>query len=143
MISRRTPVVRTVSLLVLTLTFGTAATARAQHMIELRGADTKYRFADWNYTSASGIVADVFYVGVPGSNELNVGGGYAITRGPVVVTPLVYGVIGKEGGQRGVKVALLATRSISRAAWAGGGNSARRPGSSGRPASGTSRSARS
>lgn len=98
---------RTVSLLVLALAFGAAATAHAQHMVELRGADTKYRFVDWNYTSASGLVADVFYVGVPGSNELNVGGGYGITRGPIIITPLLYGVVGKEGGQRGLKLAVL------------------------------------
>lgn len=85
-----------------------AATAGAQHLLEVRGApDSKYRFVDWNYTFANGFVTDVFYVGVPGSNELNVGGGYAIKRGAVVITPLVYAVIGKEGGERGVKVALL------------------------------------
>jgi hypothetical protein len=80
----------------------------AQHLVEVRGADTEYRYADWNYTWASGAVVDVFYVGVPGSNEFNLGGGYAIKRGPFVVTPLVYAVIGKEDDQRGVKVALLA-----------------------------------
>ena len=93
---------------VATVTILTAATAHAQHVVELRAADTEYRFADWNYTSARGFVADVFYVGVPGSNELNVGGGFALTRGPLIVTPLVYVVAGREGGQRGVKVALLA-----------------------------------
>lgn len=107
MTSRRTRVVGTVLLLALALTFGTAAAAHAQHMVELRGADTEYRFVDWNYTSANGVVADVFYVGVPGSNELNVGGGFAMTRGPVVITPLIYAVVGKEGGQRGVKIAAL------------------------------------
>jgi|WetSurMetagenome_2_1015567.scaffolds.fasta_scaffold33331_3 hypothetical protein len=85
-----------------------AQSAGAQHLIELRGApDSEYRFVDWSYSFASGLVTDVFYVGVPGSNELNVGGGYAIKRGGLVLTPLVYVVVGKEGGQRGVKVALL------------------------------------
>jgi hypothetical protein len=93
--------------LVLALVLGVAAAGEAQHLIELRGADTKYRYVDWNYTFANGVVADLFYVGVPGSNELNIGGGYAIKRGAVIVTPLVYAVVGKEGDQRGVKVAVL------------------------------------
>jgi hypothetical protein len=93
--------------LVLALAIGTAAAADAQHLIEVRGADTEYRYVDWSYSFANGLVSDLFYVGVPGSNELNIGGGYSIKRGAVVITPLVYAVIGKEGGQRGVKVALL------------------------------------
>jgi hypothetical protein len=106
---------RPVILLVLALTFTPAATAQAQHMVEVRGADTEYRFVDWNYTSQRGLVADVFYVGVPDSNELNVGGGIALTRGPVIVTPLLYAVVGKEGGQRGVKIAVLVM--VDRRGW--------------------------
>jgi hypothetical protein len=86
------------------LTVGTAA---AQHVFEFRAADTKYRYADWNFTFSNGAVADVFYVGVPGSNEFNLGGGYSFRRGTLSVTPLLYFVGGKEGGQRGVKLALL------------------------------------
>lgn len=93
--------------LALAFALGAAGVAHAQHVIEVRGADTEYRFLDWNYTSTHGLVADVFYVGVPGSNEFNIGGGYSLTRGAVIVTPLVYGVVGKENGQRGVKLALL------------------------------------
>lgn len=89
--------------------------AAAQHLVEVRGADTEYRYADWNYTWANGLIFDVFYVGVPGSNELNLGGGYAIKRGSLVVTPLVYAVVGKEDSQRGVKVALLV--SFDRSGW--------------------------
>jgi hypothetical protein len=89
--------------------------AFGQHVVEVRGADTKYRFADWNYTFPNGPVMDVFYVGVPGSNEVNAGGGYAFKRGGLVVTPLVYGVIGMEGAQSGVKVALLV--SVDKAGW--------------------------
>jgi hypothetical protein len=88
-------------------TFCGHSTAEGQHLLEARGADTKYRFADWNYTWTNAVVVDVFYVGVPGSNELNVGGGYAYKRGRLVLTPLLYVVIGKEDLQRGVKVALL------------------------------------
>lgn len=84
------------------------ATLSAQALAEVRVADTRYRFADVSYSWKNGVVFDGFYVGVPGSNELNVGGGYAIKRGPFTITPLVYAVAGKEGGQRGVKTALLA-----------------------------------
>jgi hypothetical protein len=78
-----------------------------QGVAEVRLADTRYRFADVSFTWKNGVVFDCFYVGVPGSNELNVGGGYAVKRNALTLTPLVYAVIGKEGGERGVKTALL------------------------------------
>ena len=83
--------------------------AAAQNVVEVRAADTKYRYVDWNYTFGNRVVVDAFYVGVPGSNEFNVGGGYAFTWGRLVLTPLLYAVIGKEESQRGVKIALLAS----------------------------------
>ncbi len=80
----------------------------AQHYVELRGADSKYRFADWNYTFANSAIIDLFYVGVPGSNEFNFGGGYGLKIGAsLTIAPLVYFVAGKEGGQRGIKTAVL------------------------------------
>ena len=94
---------------------GLTAQVAAQNLVEVRLADTKYRYADWNYTFGNGVVADVFYVGVPGSNEFNFGGGYALKRGGLVLTPLVYAVFGKEGSQAGVKVALLA--SLDKKGW--------------------------
>jgi hypothetical protein len=81
----------------------------AQHYLEVRGADTKYRYFDWNYTFANSALVDVFYVGVPGSNEFNLGGGYSFKPKPsLTLSPLVYAVIGKEAEQRGIKIALLA-----------------------------------
>lgn len=100
---------------VLLLMLGSATRASGQHMVEIRGADTKYRFADWNYSFSNGPVVDVFYVGVPGSNEVNAGGGYAFKMGGLVMTPLVYGVIGMEGAQSGVKAALLV--SLDKGGW--------------------------
>ena len=91
------------------------ATAAGQGAVEVRLADTKYRFIDVSFTRKSGVVFDVFYVGVPGSNELNAGGGYALKHGALTLTPLLYAVIGKEGGQRGVKVALLS--AFERSDW--------------------------
>lgn len=84
------------------------ASAAGQGLVEARVADTKYRFLDVSYTWKNGAVFDGFYVGVPGSNELNLGAGYAFKRGALTLTPLVYAVIGKEDGQRGIKTALLA-----------------------------------
>jgi len=79
-----------------------------QHMFEVRGADTKYRYLDWNYTFGNSAVIDVFYVGVPGSNEFNLGGGWALKPSPsLTIVPLLYAVLAKEGEQRGFKVALL------------------------------------
>lgn len=92
----------------LTLAFlsGTCDVA-GQGVAEVRLADTRYRFADVGFTWKNGVVLDCFYVGVPGSNELNAGGGYTFKRNALTLTPLVYAVIGKEGGERGVKPALL------------------------------------
>ncbi|MGE5361359.1 MAG: hypothetical protein ACM3NQ_20270 [Bacteroidales bacterium] len=89
--------------------------AAAQNVVEVRAANTKYRYADWNYTFKNAAVVDVFYVGVPGSNEFNIGGGYAFKIGRLVLTPLLYAVFGKEESQRGVKIALLA--SFERSGW--------------------------
>jgi len=100
----QTPI-KIVTLLVLVLG---ARQAPAQHYLEVRGADTKYRYVDWNYTFANSALVDLFYVGVPGSNEFNLGGGYGFKPRPyVTLAPLAYAVIGKEGSQRGIKVALL------------------------------------
>ena len=88
------------------LLFGVRNVA-AQVVAEARVADTRYRFFDVSVTQKNGVVFDAFYVGVPGSNELNLGGGYALKRNALTLTPLVYAVIGKEGGERGVKTALL------------------------------------
>ena len=80
----------------------------AQHYFELRGADTKYRYLDWNYAFANAAIVDLFYVGVPGSNEFNLGGGYGFKpSAALMIAPMAYAVIGKEAGQRGIKVALL------------------------------------
>ncbi len=80
----------------------------AQHYFEARGADTKYRYFDWNYTFSNSAIVDLFYVGVPGSNEFNMGGGYAFKPIPsLTIAPLTYAVVAKEAGQRGVKLAVL------------------------------------
>jgi hypothetical protein len=80
----------------------------AQHYLEARAANTDYRYFDWNYTFPDSAIIDVFYVGAPDSNEFDLGGGYGFKPKPsLVIAPMAYAVIGKEAGQRGVKVALL------------------------------------
>lgn len=87
---------------------GSSRTGLGQHYLEGRVADTKYRYFDWNYTFLNSAIVDVFYVGVPDSNELNLGGGYGLKPKPsLIIAPIAYAVIGKEAGQRGIKVALL------------------------------------
>ena len=82
--------------------------AEAQHVFEFRGADTKYRYIDWNFSFPNSAIIDLFYIGVPGSNEFNLGGGYGFKITPeLTVSPLLYAVLGKEGSQRGVKLAVL------------------------------------
>jgi hypothetical protein len=98
--------VRVLVALFVTLVAG-GARATAQTIAEVRVADTKYRYVDVNHTWSNGAFLDVFYVGMPGANELNVGLGRTLKLGPVALTPAVYAVVGKEGGERGVTVAVL------------------------------------
>lgn len=80
----------------------------AQHYLEARGANTKYRYFDWNYTFKNSAIVDLFYVGVPGSNELNCGGGYGFKpTAALTIAPVAYAVVAKEAEQRGIKIALL------------------------------------
>jgi len=88
------------------------ATSRAfsQHFIELRGSDTKYRYVDWFYSFPNSAVIDLYYNGVPGSNEFSLGGGYGFkASSSLLLYPLIYAALAREGSQRGVKIALLVT----------------------------------
>jgi hypothetical protein len=96
-----------VACIVLTL-YASGSEALAQHYLEVRVANTEYRYFDWNYTFPNSAIVDTFYVGVPDSNEFNLGGGYGFKPKPsLTIAPLAYLVIGKEAGQRGIKIALL------------------------------------
>ena len=89
---------------------------RAQHYFEARIADPEYRYLDWNYTFASSAIVDLFYVGVPGSDEIDLGAGYVFKpTASLMVAPLVYAVYAHQGEQRGVKIAVLA--SFERNGW--------------------------
>ena len=80
--------------------------AAPPNYVELRAArseDGVYRFAEYSRFLPGGAVVDTFYIGVPGQNELYAGAGYPLKPTPTLtVTPLVYGVVGKENGERGV-----------------------------------------
>lgn len=90
------------------LLFGVCDVA-GQAVAEARIADTRYRFVDVRYTRTNGVVLGGFYVGVPGNDEINAGAGYAFKRNALTLTPMLYAVIGREGEDGGLKVALLAT----------------------------------
>jgi hypothetical protein len=75
----------------------------AQTVIELRGATTEYRFVDLNHTFKNGVLLDLLYLGATGSNELYAGAGWSWKPAAgVTLTPIVYGVAGHEGRERGV-----------------------------------------
>jgi hypothetical protein len=87
------------------------ATALAQpaappNYVELRAGSSDgsfYRYAEFSRPLSGALVFDAVYLGVPGQNELYVGAGYQLKATPTLtVTPLVYGVAGKENGQRGL-----------------------------------------
>ncbi len=86
--------------------------AAAEDLIEIRYADTHYRYADWLHTFNNSTIVDVFYDGVTGFNEFNFGGGYGIKIRRVTVSPLLYFVVGKEASQKGLRLGLLVTFDI-------------------------------
>jgi hypothetical protein len=103
----------------LTLAPATAlAQAAPPNYVELRVAgseDGLYRYAEYSRFFAGGPVLDVVYFGVPGQNELYAGVGYAVKATPTLtVTPLLYGVVGKENGQRGGALGLLVVGTVRR-----------------------------
>jgi hypothetical protein len=72
-----------------------------------------YRYAEFSRPIAGPVVFDAVYLGVPGQNELYLGAGYALKATPtLILTPLVYTVIGKENGQRGLALGTFALGTI-------------------------------
>jgi hypothetical protein len=73
-----------------------------------------YRYAEYARPLAGPVVFDAVYLGLAGANELYVGAGYAFKPTPTLtVTPLVYGVVGSEDGQRGVALGLGVLGSVA------------------------------
>jgi hypothetical protein len=76
--------------------------------LELRGSNTTYRYADALCGLSRHWVTEASLVGTEGANELSTGLGYQFK--PIVsltLIPVLYGVIDKEGNQRGAKVGLI------------------------------------
>jgi hypothetical protein len=88
----------------------------AQTVVELRGATTEYRFVDLNRTFESGLFLDLLYLGSEVSNELYAGAGWSWKPAQgVTLTPVFYGVAGKEGHQRGI--ALCGSVFVDKGGW--------------------------
>jgi hypothetical protein len=108
--------------LVLAGLMGMAAEAPAQasppNYLELRLAHSDggvYRYVEYARFLRSGPVVDALYLGVPGQNELYVGVGYPLkATSALTVTPLVYGVVGKESDERGVALGLFVLGTVRR-----------------------------
>lgn len=79
----------------------------AQNLVELRVASNQYRYADWNKTFKNSVVTDVFYIGVPGTNEANLGLGYQFKLRSLTLIPVTYVTSAKEGPQAAVKFGLI------------------------------------
>jgi hypothetical protein len=71
---------------------------------------------DLNHTFKSGLFLDLLYLGSETSNELYAGAGWSWKPAAgVTLTPIVYGVAGKEGDERGV--ALCGSVFVDRGGW--------------------------
>ena len=91
------------------------ARASPPNYVELRAAhsaDGFYRYLEYSRVFPHGLVLDALYLGVPGQNELYVGGGYQLEATSLTVTPLVYGVVGKENGERGVALGVFVLGTV-------------------------------
>lgn len=71
-----------------------------------RGHGLSYRTAEWIHTFKNKFSTDVLYYGFPGDNEAYLGVGRVFqVKGKncdLTVTPYIWGVIGKENGEKGL-----------------------------------------
>lgn len=91
--------------------------AAAQDYVELRSAVSRaggvYRYLGYNHVFHNKVTLDAYYIGVPGQNEFYMGLGYQLqATKSLTITPLFYGVIGKEGSERGVAMGAVANGSV-------------------------------
>lgn len=104
-----------ISFWVLTASLGAEKVA-AQN-VELRSAVSRagaiYRYLDYNHVFHNKVTLDAYYIGVPGQNEFYLGLGYQLqATKSLTITPLFYGVIGKEGAERGVAMGAAVNGSV-------------------------------
>ncbi len=94
-----------------------AAPAAAQNYVEARLGHSRngtYRYVDYNHTFKNRLVADVLYFGAPGQNEAYFGAGYQVRSGAsFTLTPLFYGVVGKENREAGLAAGAVFGASIA------------------------------
>lgn len=105
-----------ISLWVLTASLA-ADQAAAQEYVELRSAVSRagavYRYLGYNRVFHNKVTLDAYYIGVPGQDELYLGLGYQLqATKSLTVTPLFYGVIGKERAERGLAMGAVVNGSV-------------------------------
>ncbi len=84
-----------------TLFAGLAMLVGAQDVVEFRSASRgEYRYADWAH-NGNKWATDLYYIGVPGNNELSACLGYQLKT----ITPYFCGVAAKEDRELGIKTA--------------------------------------
>ena len=82
------------------------ASASDTDTVEVRSASGEYRYADWTHNFKNKLATDLYYIGVPGNNELVACVGYSFpARVGLSVTPFFCGITAKENKERGVKAA--------------------------------------
>lgn len=100
---------------VVALSSGAVHNLVAQNYVELRVGQSKngtYRYTEFTHTFPEKIVIDLLYLGVPGQNELYAGVGYQLKPNKALtITPLLYGVIGKENNERGIAPGVFVSAS--------------------------------
>ena len=84
-----------------------ASCAFAQNLVELRVAQNQYRYADYLHTFRNNAVADVYYIGVPGANEVTLGLGYQFKIQTLTLIPVAYVASVKEGPRIAAKFGLI------------------------------------
>jgi hypothetical protein len=94
-----------------------SGTAAAQNSAELRYGVSRggsvYRYVGYNHVFHNKVTFDAYYIGIPGQNELYVGLGYQLQPSKsFTITPLIYAVIGKEAGERGVAMGAALNGSL-------------------------------
>jgi hypothetical protein len=80
-----------------------SAIAFADDIVELRSASRgEYRYADWAHNGKKW-ATDLYYIGVPGNNELSACVGYQLK----IVTPYACATAAKEDKEMGIKTAAV------------------------------------
>lgn len=84
----------------------------AENFVELRGAQNGYRYLLADHYLRQNLYVELFYVGLPGSDELNFGIGYRLIAGEsLTLQPIFYAatVNVQHKKQRGAKVGVYAS----------------------------------